>query len=126
MRPWLVFYQPDRGLLAQRLAELAARCQEGAGEQELLLPFELWLQIASHLSHFSALCSLSCVCRGLWPLGRHPLLWEARCREVYSLRGYLACDQLRRHYDWSWQRMFVQVALERSGAPCFSPRAARG
>lgn len=109
-RPWFALYQSDRGLLAQRIAQRAATSTDGeAAEQELPLPFELWLLIGSHFGeHFSSLCRLSAVCRALWPLGRYPNLWEEHCRRAYCLRGQLPCDTLLREYGWSWQRMFAR------------------
>jgi len=112
-RPWLALYQPDRGLLAQRVAEQAARnnVAESSTTAEGLplpepLPLEVWLQIAAYAGHFSDLCRLSQVCRSLWALGRHPLVWEVRCRTAFCLPGQLSCEALLRRYDFSWQRMF--------------------
>jgi len=103
-RPWLALYHPSyRNLLAQRLAERAADGDDAAATP---LPFELWLHIAE-LSDFTAVCRLATVCRVLWPLGRHPSVWERRCREAFCLAGHAPCDRVIRDYAWSWQRMFL-------------------
>jgi hypothetical protein len=108
-RPWLDLYEPcDGRLLATRISSFGSEENAGDAEDGSLLPFEVWLAIASHLSlaEFAAVCRLGGTCRTLRPLGRHPVLWRRLCLLAFQNHGFLPSDGQLRKFRWSWRTMF--------------------
>ena len=103
-RPWFTLYDPSE---VQLLARQIWSGKDEEQDQQLLLPFEMWLAIALQLSTFDGPSRLGQVCRCLRPICRHPELWERRSRAAFSARGFLASDALLRSYQWSWRKMFM-------------------
>ena len=104
-RPWFTLYDPSEDSLLARRIWSGKEGEES--EQQLVLPFEMWLAIALHLSTFDGPSRLGQVCRSLRPICRHPELWERRARAAFSSRGFLDSDALLRSYVWSWRKMFM-------------------
>ena len=104
-RPWFTLYEPSEdSLLARRIWSGKAEEEQ---DQQLVLPFEMWLAIALQLATFDGPSRLGQVCRSLRPICRHPELWERRSRAAFSARGFLDSDALLRSYQWSWRKMFM-------------------
>ena len=108
-RPWLSLYTPcSSNLLAERISVSSLQCEEDG--MPLSGSFELWTLIAQQfgLAEFSAICALGGCCRSLRPLARLPELWEALCRQAYTLPGFRPAEQCLRLYCFSWRSMFQQ------------------
>ena len=104
-RPWFTLYDPSED---RYLARQIWSGKDEEQDQQLLLPFEMWLAIALQLSTFDGPSRLGQVCRCLRPICRHPELWERRSRAAFSARGFLPSDALLRSYQWSWRKMFME------------------
>ena len=76
-RPWFSLYDPSEDRF---LARQIWSGKDEEQDQQLLLPFEMWLAIALQLSTFDGPSRLGQVCRCLRPICRHPELWERRSR----------------------------------------------
>jgi hypothetical protein len=117
-RPWFTLYDPSED---SHLARQIWSSKDEEQDQQLLLPFEMWLAIALQLSTFDGPSRLGQVCRCLRPICRHPELWERRSRAAFSARGFLASDALLRSYQWSWRKMFMaRRRLRYDGMYCLS------
>ena len=104
-RPWFTLYDPSED---RYLARQIWSGKDEEQDQQLLLPFEMWLAIALQLSTFDGPSRLGQVCRCLRPICRHPEMWERRSRAAFSARGFLPSDALLRSYQWSWRKMFME------------------
>lgn len=95
-------------MLAERISVLASSAEED--DLPLSGSFELWALVAQHFSllEFAAICRLGASCRSLRPLARLPELWEALCRQAYSLPGFRSPEKCVREYNFSWRNMFQQ------------------